>query len=98
MEPRRPVRATRPASANGDVTEVVRAVLIDVLALEPGDFDPERSLAEMGCSSLDMIDVQYRLENQLGASDLGLDGSLDFDPLRAPIRRLEEYVRAISRA
>ena len=98
MEPYRSVRAMRRPSANGDVTEVVRAVVIDALALEPADFDPDRSLAEMGCSSLDVIDVQYRLANQLGVPDLGLDRSLDFDPLQAPIRRLEEYVRAIRRA
>jgi hypothetical protein len=77
---------------------MVRAVVIDALALEPADFDPGRSLAEMGCSSLDVIDIQYRLQNELGVSDLGLAGSLDFDPLRAPIRRLEEHLRSVSRA
>jgi Phosphopantetheine attachment site len=67
---------------------------VDNYSLEAADFDWRRSLAEMGCDSLSMMDIQFELERQLAVHDLDLTGPEDFDPLRAPLDQLERHVRS----
>jgi phosphopantetheine binding protein len=78
-----------------DAGGLVRTAVVKALNLEPEDYDPARSLAEMGCDSLNVIDIQYELEKELGVRDLGLGAAPDFDPLRDPVGRLEDYVRSL---
>ncbi len=92
MEPTRPPRAggecTRP-----DAGEVVKTAVTRTLGLAPDEYDPARSLAEMGCDSLNVIDILYEMEKELGVRDLGLGGVPELDPLHDPVGRLEDHLR-----
>lgn len=88
-------RAGHNGSTGVDVADMVKTAVTEVLELDPADFDWQRSLAEMGCDSINVIDLQFKLEQDLHVRDLGLAGTLDFDPLRAPLARLEQHVCSV---
>lgn len=96
MEPTRPhcERAVSSPPAGADAAEGIKAAVLGVLGLDPADFDWRRSLADLGCDSLTVMDIQFELERRLGVPDLGLAGQLDFDPLRAPLAQLDCHVRS----
>jgi len=81
-----------------NVKALVKDTVIDALSLEPADFDWQRSLAELGCDSLNVIDIQFDLEKKLGVSNLGLGGPIGFDPVKAPLVRLAQHIRATLRS
>jgi hypothetical protein len=89
------VPAANEVSVN--VKSLVKDTVIDALSLEPSDFDWQRSLAEMGCDSLNVIDIQFDLEKKLGVRNLGLAGPIDFDPVKAPLTRLAQHIRQVLR-
>ena len=80
-----------------NVKSLVKDTVIDALSLEPSDFDWQRSLAEMGCDSLNVIDIQFDLEKKLGVSNLGLGGPIGFDPVKAPLNQLAQHIRRVLR-
>ena len=60
--------------ARVNVKSLVKDTVIDALSLEPADFDWQRSLAELGCDSLNVIDIQFDLEKKLGVRISGWRG------------------------
>ena len=81
-----------------DAAELLKDTVLDVLGLRPADFDPQYSLAEMGCDSLDVLDILYRLEMKLDAPGYRLREPADFNPLKEPLTRLEQHMHsALSR-
>ena len=85
------------SEARVNVKALVKDTVIDALSLEPADFDWQRSLAELGCDSLNVIDIQFDLEKKLGVRNLGLAGPIGFDPIKAPLLRLAQHIRSILR-
>jgi hypothetical protein len=81
-----------------NVKALVKDTVIDALSLEPADFDWQRSLAELGCDSLNVIDIQFDLEKKLGVNNLGLAGPIGFDPVKAPLVRLAQHIRSTLRS
>jgi hypothetical protein len=86
------------SEAHVNVKSLVKDTVIDALSLEPADFDWQRSLAEMGCDSLNVIDIQFDLEKKLGVRNLGLAGPVGFDPMKAPLTRLAQHIRSVLRS
>jgi hypothetical protein len=84
-------------NASVNVKALVKGTVIDALSLEPSDFDWQRSLAELGCDSLNVIDIQFDLEKKLGVRNLGLAGPIGFDPMKAPLARLAQHIRSVLR-
>ena len=83
--------------ARVNVRALVKDTVIDALSLEPADFDWQSSLAELGCDSLAVIDIQFDLEKKLGVRNLGLAGQIGFDPVKAPLVRLAQHIRSVLR-
>ena len=77
-----------------DVAELLKTTVTDVLCLEREAFDPEASLGEMGCDSLDAMDILYRMEIQLDVPGDLLREPLEFNPLTEPLARLEQHLRS----
>ena len=86
------------SEARVNVKALVKDTVIDALSLEPADFDWERSLAELGCDSLNVIDIQFDLEKKLGVRNLGLAGPIGFDPVKEPLGRLAQHIRSTLRS
>jgi len=80
--------------APADVAELLKDTVLDVLGLRPTDFDSQSSLAELGCDSLDVMDILYRLEMKLDAPGYQLREPADFNPLKEPLTRLEQHLRS----
>jgi hypothetical protein len=89
-----PAPTFRGSAVYADIAELFKETVADVLCLDPADFDAGHRLAEMGCDSLDVLDILYRLEMKLNAPGYGFRGRLDFDPLKEPLARLEQHVRS----
>ena len=77
-----------------DVADLLKTTVTDVLCLERNAFDPEASLGELGCDSLDAMDILYRMEIQLDVPGDLLREPLDFNPLNEPLTRLEQHLRS----
>lgn len=91
-------RAQGRRSATPDVADLLRTIVTDVLCLERTAFDPEASLGELGCDSLDAMDILYRMEIQLNVPGDLLREPLDFNPLNEPLTRLEQHLRSALRS
>lgn len=52
--------------ATGDLTDVVRGIVADVLMVPPADVKPETSLVGLGAESIDFLDLIFRMEEVVG--------------------------------
>jgi len=52
--------------ATGDLTELVRAIVAEVLMVPPADVQPETSLVGLGAESIDFLDLIFRIEEVVG--------------------------------
>ena len=94
MTPMQSTPAPGRADAPADAAELLKDIVLDVLGLPPADFDPQYSLAEMGCDSLDVMDILYQLEIKLDAPGYQFREPADFNPLKEPLTRLEQHLRS----
>ena len=79
-------QAVRALARNADATGAgaidLRAVIADVLHLDPATVDPDASFTDLGGNSLSYVTMSIQLERALG--------TLPVDWHRLPLRRLEE--------
>lgn len=73
-----------------DVLDAVRAVLVDLLAVDPTSITRETRLEDLGCDSLDVVEIAIELEDRFDIALEGRHAVLPDDTVGSVVDRLCE--------